>query len=126
MNSPEYHSIMMNVSKLEKELSERGKKRIESQAVKSKEDENYRLPMPLSVGYLGLKTQKEVPAGLQRKINHTIQQQKDVPEVLNEPESLYEDSLYFQGNEEQNGATALDIDYEYFPSNNDDYYDEPY
>ena len=58
----------MNVIKLEKELSERVKERIESQDVKSKEDENYRLPMPISVGYLGLKTQKDVQQDCKGKL----------------------------------------------------------
>ena len=82
--------------------------------------------MPISVGYLGLKSQKDVPVRLPRPINYTIEPQTDVPEVLNEPASLYEESLYFQGNEEQNGATALESDWEYFPSNNDDYFEEAY
>ena len=63
---------------------------------------------------------------MQRQINHTIEPQTDVPEVLNESASFYEECDYSQGDDEENGAKGLDIDYEYFPNNNDDYYDELY
>ena len=105
IEDPEYHIISMNKLKLESKLSVMLERRVNASSVRSKENKDYGLPMPISL---------------------CLKSQTDVPVVPNEPASLFEECENFQGNDEENGAKGLDKDYEYFPSNNDDYYDEAY